>query len=49
MKGDSSKARWVLGKKPRFGFEPLVKMVDEDTELTKSEKVLVDAGYMDAQ
>ncbi|EOX90886.1 hypothetical protein QUC31_002823 [Theobroma cacao] len=50
LKGDSSKARKVLGWKPRVGFEQLVKMmVDEDIELAKREKVLVDAGYMDAQ
>lgn len=50
LKGDSSKARRVLGWKPRVGFEQLVKMmVDEDIELAKREKVLVDAGYMDAQ
>nr|KJB43359.1 hypothetical protein B456_007G196100 [Gossypium raimondii] len=50
LKGDSSKARKVLGWKPKVGFEQLVKMmVDEDIELAKREKVLVDAGYMDAQ
>ncbi|CAM8916213.1 unnamed protein product [Rhodiola kirilowii] len=49
LKGDSSKARQVLGWKPKVGFEQLVKMmVDEDVELAKREKVLVDAGYMDA-
>lgn len=50
LKGDSSKTRKVLGWKPKVGFEQLVKMmVDEDIELAKREKVLVDAGYMDAQ
>ncbi|KAL0379160.1 UNVERIFIED_CONTAM: GDP-mannose 4,6 dehydratase 2 [Sesamum radiatum] len=50
LKGDASKAKKVLGWKPRVGFEQLVKMmVDEDIELAKREKVLVDAGYMDAQ
>ncbi|KAC9196941.1 hypothetical protein E3N88_46203 [Mikania micrantha] len=50
LKGDSTKARKVLGWKPKVGFEQLVKMmVDEDIELAKREKVLVDAGYMDAQ
>ncbi|KAK9948444.1 hypothetical protein M0R45_004017 [Rubus argutus] len=40
----------VLGWKPKVGFQQLVKMmVDEDVELAKREKVLVDAGYMDAQ
>ncbi|CAN1122171.1 GDP-mannose 4,6 dehydratase 1 [Linum perenne] len=50
LKGDASKAKTVLGWKPKVGFEKLVKMmVDEDIELAKREKVLVDAGYMDAQ
>ncbi|KAG0497413.1 hypothetical protein HPP92_001875 [Vanilla planifolia] len=50
LKGDSTKARKVLGWKPRVGFTELVKMmVDSDIELAKREKVLVDAGYMDAQ
>jgi len=50
LKGDASKAKKVLGWKPKVGFEQLVKMmVDEDIELAKREKVLVDAGYMDAQ
>ena len=50
LKGDSSKVRKVLGWKPKVGFEQLVKMmVDEDIELAKREKVLVDAGFMDAQ
>lgn len=50
LKGDASKARKVLEWKPKVGFQQLVKMmVDEDVELAKREKVLVDAGYMDAQ
>ncbi|KAG2329365.1 hypothetical protein Bca52824_000545 [Brassica carinata] len=50
LKGDASKAKEVLGWKPKVGFEKLVKMmVDEDLALAKREKVLVDAGYMDAQ
>ncbi|KAE8716384.1 GDP-mannose 4,6 dehydratase 1 [Hibiscus syriacus] len=50
LKGESSKTRKVLGWKPKVGFEQLVKMmVDGDIELAKREKVLVDAGYMDAQ
>ncbi|GLT44595.1 hypothetical protein SLA2020_184810 [Shorea laevis] len=50
LKGDASKAKKVLDWKPKVGFEQLVKMmVDEDLELAKREKVLVDAGYMDAQ
>ncbi|KAF3564702.1 hypothetical protein DY000_02011816 [Brassica cretica] len=35
---------------PKVGFEQLVKMmVDEDLEMAKRKKVLVDAGYLDAQ
>ncbi|KAF3790806.1 GDP-mannose 4 dehydratase 2 [Nymphaea thermarum] len=50
LKGDSSKARRELGWKPKVGFIELVKkMVDEDWELAKRERVLVDAGYIDAQ
>ncbi|XP_008780270.2 GDP-mannose 4,6 dehydratase 1-like [Phoenix dactylifera] len=50
LKGDSSKARKQLGWKPKVGFQELVKMmVDRDVELAKREKVLVDAGYIDAQ
>ncbi|KAK1304541.1 GDP-mannose 4,6 dehydratase 1 [Acorus calamus] len=50
LKGDSSKARRVLGWKPRVGFGELVQMmVERDIDLAKREKVLVDAGYMDAQ
>ncbi|KAL8472400.1 hypothetical protein ACS0TY_029562 [Phlomoides rotata] len=50
LKGDASKAKKVLGWMPKVGFEQLVKMmVDEDVELAKREKVLVDAGYLDAQ
>ncbi|GFY87988.1 GDP-D-mannose 4,6-dehydratase 1 [Actinidia rufa] len=45
LKGDASKAKQVLGWKPKVGFEQLVKMmVDEDIELANREKVLVDAG-----
>jgi GDPmannose 4,6-dehydratase len=40
----------VLGWKPKVGFEQLVRMmVDEDVDLAKREKVLVDAGYINAQ
>ncbi|KFK28300.1 hypothetical protein AALP_AA8G498400 [Arabis alpina] len=50
LKGDASKTKEMLGWKPKVGFEQLVKMmVDEDLELAKREKVLVDAGYMDAK
>ena len=38
--------KWKL----KVGFEQLVKMmVDEDLEMARREKVLVDAGYLDAQ
>ncbi|KAF2570627.1 hypothetical protein F2Q70_00002545 [Brassica cretica] len=48
--GDASKAKEVLKWKPKVGFEQLVKMmVDEDLEMAKRKKVLVDAGYLDAQ
>ncbi|PHT43140.1 GDP-mannose 4,6 dehydratase 1 [Capsicum baccatum] len=50
LKRDSSKAREVLRWKPKVGFKELMKMmVDKDVESEKREKVLVDAGYMDAQ
>ncbi|CAF1986475.1 BnaC07g16760D [Brassica napus] len=52
LKGDASKVKEVLKWKPKVGFEQLVKMmmmVDEDLEMAKREKVLVDAGYMEAQ
>ncbi|OAY68342.1 GDP-mannose 4,6 dehydratase 2 [Ananas comosus] len=49
LKGDSSKARRLLAWKPRVGFLQLVRMmVDHDLELAQKEKVLVDAGYIDA-
>ncbi|XP_042451208.1 GDP-mannose 4,6 dehydratase 1-like, partial [Zingiber officinale] len=49
LKGDSSKARKALGWKPKVGFLELVKMmVDHDLEIAKKEKVLADAGYIDA-
>ena len=50
LKGDASKAKKVLGWKPKVSFEELVKMmVYNDVEMAKKEKVLVDAGYIDAQ
>ena len=43
LKGDSSKAQKVLGWKPKLDFKDLVRlMVDEDIELAKQEKVLVE-------
>ncbi|KAJ0971003.1 hypothetical protein J5N97_018962 [Dioscorea zingiberensis] len=50
LRGDSTRARSVLGWKPKVSFKDLVKMmVDNDIDLAKKEKVLVDAGYRDAQ
>lgn len=50
LRGDSSKARRLLGWAPKIGFKQLVAMmVDSDLELAKREKVLVDAGYIDSQ
>jgi GDPmannose 4,6-dehydratase len=46
LHGDSSKARNVLGWKPRVGFKELVKMmVDNDLRLARQESALRDAGY----
>ncbi|KAM0826284.1 hypothetical protein ACQ4PT_068978 [Festuca glaucescens] len=48
LQGDASKSRKELGWKPKVGFQQLVQMmVDNDIELAKQEKVLVDAGYRD--
>ncbi|BAF18649.1 Os06g0137700, partial [Oryza sativa Japonica Group] len=48
LQGDATKARKELGWKPKVGFQQLVEMmVDNDIELAKKEKVLVDAGYRD--
>ena len=48
LMGDASKAKEELGWKPKVGFEEMVKMmVDEDIELAKRGKVLVDAGSID--
>ncbi len=50
LRGNSSKARELLGWAPKVGFKQLVvMMVDSDMELAKREKVLVDAGYIDSQ
>ncbi|GAB4386003.1 MAG: GDP-mannose 4,6-dehydratase [Phycisphaerales bacterium] len=44
--GDASKAREVLGWKPRTSFDELVaKMVEHDLELARREKTLRDAGH----
>jgi GDPmannose 4,6-dehydratase len=43
--GDASKARKMLGWKPRHTLDQLVKeMMASDVELFKSEKLLKDAG-----
>lgn len=45
--GDSTKARSVLGWKPKVSFSELVAMmVDADLELAKQEKTLRDAGHL---
>eukprot|EP00252_Welwitschia_mirabilis_P014819 TRINITY_DN3285_c0_g1_i2.p1 TRINITY_DN3285_c0_g1~~TRINITY_DN3285_c0_g1_i2.p1 ORF type:complete len:352 (+),score=47.68 TRINITY_DN3285_c0_g1_i2:477-1532(+) len=50
LRGDSSKARSVLGWAPKVNFKQLVAMmVESDLERAKKEKVLVDAGYIDSQ
>jgi GDPmannose 4,6-dehydratase len=44
--GDSTKARKVLGWRPKVGFDELVDMmVESDMELAKKEETLRDAGY----
>ncbi|KAL2527669.1 GDP-mannose 4 [Abeliophyllum distichum] len=49
LKEVATKSKKVLGWKPKVGFEQRTKMmVDEDIELAKRERFLVDAGYMDA-
>lgn len=44
--GDSTKARKILGWRPKVSFEELVDMmIASDMELAKKEKTLVDAGF----
>ncbi len=44
--GDASKARKVLGWKPKVSFLQLIDMmIEADMELAKREKTLIDAGY----
>jgi GDPmannose 4,6-dehydratase len=46
LEGDASKARKVLGWKPKVGFDKLVTMmVESDLELARQEKTLKDAGH----
>ena len=47
LQGDSSRARKILGWKPRTSFDDLVRMmVAHDLELARQEKTLRDAGHM---
>jgi GDPmannose 4,6-dehydratase len=50
LRGDSTKARTILGWNPRVEFKDLVRMmVDHDLELARQEKTLRDAGHNVAQ
>ena len=47
--GDSSKAKTVLGWKPRVGFDQLIDMmIAADMEMSSKEKTLCEAGYSSA-
>ncbi|MDR7485170.1 MAG: GDP-mannose 4,6-dehydratase [Armatimonadota bacterium] len=49
LEGDASKARRVLGWRPRRSFDDLVReMVDHDLELARAERTLRDAGHRTA-
>jgi GDPmannose 4,6-dehydratase len=44
--GDSSKAKNILGWKPRVGFDQLIDMmIEADMEQASKEKTLFEAGY----
>ncbi|MGE5538444.1 MAG: GDP-mannose 4,6-dehydratase [Gemmatimonas sp.] len=46
LQGDASRARLVLGWRPRTSFKELVRMmVESDLELARQEKTLADAGH----
>ena len=46
LQGDASKARKVLGWKPRVGLEELIeRMINHDLEIALQEKTLRDAGH----
>ncbi len=50
LRGDASKARNLLGWKPRLRFRGLVRMmVDHDAKMAEQEKTLVDAGLATTQ
>jgi len=45
LQGDSSKARSLLGWRPKVSFEQLVAMmIESDWELARQEKLLVENG-----
>ena len=47
LQGDATKARTVLGWKPKVGIDELVRlMVDNDLELARQERTLRDAGHV---
>jgi GDPmannose 4,6-dehydratase len=47
LRGDSSKARRILGWQPKVDFKTLVRMmIDSDRELARQEKTLRDAGHV---
>jgi GDPmannose 4,6-dehydratase len=46
LMGDASKARSVLGWRPKVGFEQLIAMmVEHDIDLARQERTLLDAGH----
>jgi GDPmannose 4,6-dehydratase len=46
LMGDASKARSVLGWRPKVGFEQLITMmVEHDIDLARQERTLLDAGH----
>jgi GDPmannose 4,6-dehydratase len=49
LQGDASKARNVLGWKPRVSFRELVRMmIENDLDLARKERILADAGHLSA-
>jgi GDPmannose 4,6-dehydratase len=46
LMGDASKARSILGWRPKVGFEQLIAMmVEHDIDLARQERTLLDAGH----